>query len=65
MTQPIRLCILEALFHQFEMITRGFAQWGMLVGLFIISILSMPVVIVLNLLTPKERINDNPNESRT
>lgn len=63
MIQPIRLCLLEALFHQFEMITQGLAQLGMLIGLFIISILSMPVVIVLNFLTPKERINDNPNES--
>lgn len=59
MIQPIRLCMLEALFHRFELITQGFAQWGMLIGLFVISILSLPVVIVLNLLSPKERINDN------
>ena len=63
MMQPIRLCMLEAWFHQFELITHGFAQLGILIGLLIISILSMPVVIVLNLLSPKERINDNPNES--
>ncbi len=63
MIQPIRLCMLEALFHQFELITQGLAQLGMLIGLFIISILSLPVVIVLNLLSPKERINDNQNES--
>jgi len=55
--------MLEALFHQFELITQGLAQLGMLIGLFIISILSLPVVIVLNLLSPKERINDNQNES--
>ena len=58
MIQPIRLWMLEALFHQFKLITQGFAQLGMLIGLFIISIFSMQVVIVLNLLTPKERIND-------
>jgi competence protein ComGC len=55
--------MLEALFHQFELITPGFAHLGTLIGLFIISILCMPVVIVLNLLSPKERINDNQNES--
>ena len=59
MIQPIRLCMLEALLHRFELKTQGFAQGGMLIGLFVISILSLPVVIVLNLLSPKERIHNN------
>jgi competence protein ComGC len=64
MTRPIRLCMwLEALIHRFELTTQGFVQLGMLIGLFIISILSMLVVIVFNLLSPKERINDNQNQS--
>jgi hypothetical protein len=51
MIQPIRLCMLEALFHQFELITQGIVRLGMLTGLFTIFIFAMPVVIALNLLT--------------
>jgi hypothetical protein len=51
MIQPIRLCILEALFHQFELTTQSIVRLGMLTGLFTIFIFAMPVVIALNLLT--------------
>jgi hypothetical protein len=43
--------MLEALFHQFELITQGIVRLGMLTGLFTIFIFAMPVVIALNLLT--------------
>jgi hypothetical protein len=51
MIQPIRLCMLEALFHQFELTTQSIVRLGMLIGLFTIFIFAMPVVIALNLLT--------------
>jgi len=51
MIQPIRLCMLEALFHQFELTTQSIVRLGMLTGLFTIFIFAMPVVIALNLLT--------------
>jgi hypothetical protein len=51
MIQPIRLCLLEALFHQFELTTQSIVRLGMLTGLFTIFIFAMPVVIALNLLT--------------
>ena len=60
MTEPIRLTmLLEALIHRVELTTQGIVRLGMLTGLFTIFIFAMPVVIVLNLLSPKERINDN------